>query len=124
MGYYRRLPIGAELQKTGGTHFRVWATTFSNIGIRVSDEPGLTENAITADLKAEGNNYFSGYVPEAKAGQFYKLKLGCMLSLIRRRARNMPAPMAHPLSWILRAIGGMTRVGVEYTVLNALSGRD
>jgi len=79
MEYYRRLPIGAELQKAGGTHFRVWATTSSSIGIRVSDEPGLTEKAITAELEAEGNNYFSGYVPEAKAGQFYKLKLGCML---------------------------------------------
>jgi maltooligosyltrehalose trehalohydrolase len=79
MGFRRQIPIGAELQKAGGTHFRVWATTASSVGIRVADNPGLTENAITVDLESEENNYFSGHIPEAKAGQFYKISLGSML---------------------------------------------
>jgi hypothetical protein len=53
MGYHRRIPIGAELQKAGGTHFRVWSTTASGVGIRVADNPELTENAITVDLEPE-----------------------------------------------------------------------
>src|ERR1700751_2926189 len=72
------MPIGADPQKKGGTHFRVWATT-TNIGILVSDNPQLAENAIRAELEPEGDGYFSGYVPEAKAGQYYKLKIGSTL---------------------------------------------
>jgi maltooligosyltrehalose trehalohydrolase len=73
------MPIGADPQKKGGTHFRVWATTTTNIGILVSDNPQLAENAIRAELEPEGDGYFSGYVPEAKAGQYYKLKIGSTL---------------------------------------------
>jgi hypothetical protein len=39
MKYDRRMPVGAEAQKGGGTHFRVWATTSSEITVRVSSDP-------------------------------------------------------------------------------------
>jgi maltooligosyltrehalose trehalohydrolase len=72
MKYDRRMPVGAEAQKGGGTHFRVWATTSSEITVLVSSDPELKANPAQVALVPDENQYFSGYVPEAKPGDFYK----------------------------------------------------
>ena len=74
MEYYRRMPIGAEVQRNGGggVHFRVWSTTASNVRVRVSGDAEVVNSPVQAVLNPEGNQYFSGYVPEAKAGDYYK----------------------------------------------------
>jgi maltooligosyltrehalose trehalohydrolase len=72
MEYYRRMPVGAEVQRGGGTRFRVWAIKPSRVGVRVSSDPELNTNPVQAVLDSEGNQYFSGYVPRTKAGDFYK----------------------------------------------------
>jgi len=42
----------------------------------MADNPELTANLIAADLQPDGDNYFSGYVAEATAAQFYKFEIG------------------------------------------------
>src|SRR5919204_672612 len=69
----RRCPIGAEVAPDGSIHARVWAphrTAVSFVEVRLDDSI-LT----TVDLQAEGNGYFSGAVPGAKAGALYKFRL-------------------------------------------------
>ena len=63
----RRLPIGAEVAD-GGVHFRVWAP------IRKIVEVAL-DGGETVPLEAEDAGYFSGLVPQARAGSRYKYKL-------------------------------------------------
>jgi maltooligosyltrehalose trehalohydrolase len=77
--YFRRIPIGAELQQSGGTHFRVWATSAASVGVRIGINPELTRDVVTAELNPEGNNYFSVFVPEARAGLCYKYQIGSKL---------------------------------------------
>jgi 1,4-alpha-glucan branching enzyme len=72
MEYYQRMPIGAEVQRNGGVHFRVWSTTAPNVRVRVSGDAEVNNSPLQAVLNPEGNHYFAGYVPEAKAGNFYK----------------------------------------------------
>lgn len=66
------MPIGAEIQPDGGVHFRVWSTTSSDVRVRVSGDAEVSNSPVQATLVSEGNHYFSGHVPEAKAGNFYK----------------------------------------------------
>ena len=70
MKYHRYLPIGAEVQSGGGVHFRLWSTTSSTVRVRVSGDAEGSNSPLQAVLNPEGNQYFSGYVPEAKAGDF------------------------------------------------------
>jgi maltooligosyltrehalose trehalohydrolase len=77
--YLRRIPIGAEVQRSGGTHFRVWATSTASVGIRIGANPDLTEDVIAFELTPEENSYFSVFVPEARAGLFYKYHIGSKL---------------------------------------------
>jgi len=72
MEYHRHMPIGAEVQKGGGVHFRVWSTTSSEIGVRVSGDSEVANSRVQIRLSPEGNEYFSGYLSEAKPGDFYK----------------------------------------------------
>jgi len=64
----RRLPVGAEILPSGEAHFRVWAPR------RRTVEVALEGRGATA-LSAEGGGYFSGTVPEARAGSLYKLRV-------------------------------------------------
>jgi maltooligosyltrehalose trehalohydrolase len=69
----RRLPIGAEIVP-GGAHFRVWAVRPQAISVVLldrSDENPIGESA----LEAEGNGYFSAFVPDVKAGDLYAFRL-------------------------------------------------
>ena len=63
----RRLPIGAEPQRAGGTHFRVWAPERHRVDVVV----GSRDLA----LRDEGNGYFSGLVAEASSGTLYRYRL-------------------------------------------------
>ncbi|MBV8816205.1 MAG: malto-oligosyltrehalose trehalohydrolase [Verrucomicrobia bacterium] len=76
MKHHRRMPIGAEVQKGGGTHFRVWSTTSSELIVCVSSDPELKANRLQVVLTPEEKQYFSGYIPEAKPGDFYKFIIG------------------------------------------------
>ena len=64
---HRRLPIGAEAQRAGGVHFRVWAPRRKTV--HVSHDGG------EAPLAAEGNGYFSGHVADAKVAMRYRYRL-------------------------------------------------
>jgi maltooligosyltrehalose trehalohydrolase len=68
----RRLPVGAEVQPGGGTHFRVWAPRRERVEVvleRGSHEP------IIGELEPEGAGYFSGFVRAAEAGDLYRYRL-------------------------------------------------
>jgi maltooligosyltrehalose trehalohydrolase len=65
----RRLPIGAEVQKDGRTHFRVWAPRRRAVEVVVE---GTAKG--TFALEAEEDGYFSGFAPAA-AETRYRLRL-------------------------------------------------
>jgi maltooligosyltrehalose trehalohydrolase len=65
----RRLPIGAEMQADGRTHFRVWAPRRRVVEVVLE---GVTER--TFSLRAEEDGYFTGLVPAA-VGMRYRFRL-------------------------------------------------
>jgi maltooligosyltrehalose trehalohydrolase len=65
------LPIGAEPQQDG-VHFRVWAPASDKAAVEIQRDGGTLE---PFSLQAEGNGYFSGLMPGAKAGDHYKVLL-------------------------------------------------
>jgi maltooligosyltrehalose trehalohydrolase len=69
----RSMPIGAEPQPGGGTHFRVWAPDVSQVKVWLVDND--ERRGATLPLTPEGNGYFSGLVAEAAAGDLYRLCL-------------------------------------------------
>src|SRR5579859_1816924 len=72
----RRLPVGAEVVPGSGVHFRVWAPKSQRVCLLLSPGPEFNErNLATCELKAEEGGYFSGLVPDAKAGSLYKYQL-------------------------------------------------
>ena len=66
--FQRRIPIGAEVQRAGGVHFRVWAPRRKTVHV-------LHEGGGETPLAAEGTGYFSGHVPAARAGTLYRYRL-------------------------------------------------
>jgi maltooligosyltrehalose trehalohydrolase len=70
---WRHCPVGSEVAPDGSVHARVWAprsTMVSFVEMRVDG------SAISvSELDSEGNGYFSGAVPNARAGTLYKLRL-------------------------------------------------
>lgn len=69
----RRYPVGAE-PGPQGTHFRVWAPRSENVAVVLSDELGMAR-ARRCPLEPEDDGYFSGLVPGALPGQYYKYQL-------------------------------------------------
>jgi len=69
----RRLPIGAEIQEGGGTHFRVWAPR--RAGVQVAIEGPATGTRELHSLAPEPGGYFSGFVSSAGNGSLYRLRL-------------------------------------------------
>jgi maltooligosyltrehalose trehalohydrolase len=63
----RRLPVGAEVQRTGGVHFRVWAPKRRAVAVLVGER--------AAALAPEGDGYFSGTVADARASTRYRYQL-------------------------------------------------
>jgi len=70
---WRQYAVGAEVGSDGSVHARVWAPKRSRVAFVILDPRG--ENGTSIELESEGNGYFSGIVPGAKAGALYKLKL-------------------------------------------------
>ena len=70
----RRLPVGAEIQRSGGVHFRVWAPTSQQVAVLLSEDEDLTD-ALEAPLDSEGNGYWSGSILVACKGMYYHYKL-------------------------------------------------
>jgi len=75
----RRLPIGAEPQSGGGTHFRVWAPAARSVAVAIDD-------AGVRPMEAEEDGYFAVFVPEARRGQRYWFELD--------GDRRMPDPVS------------------------------
>jgi maltooligosyltrehalose trehalohydrolase len=71
--YQRRLPVGAEVQATGGAHFRVWAPRRKRVEIVLESEAGARLSAF--ELTAEDNGYFSAFRPEVSDGALYRFRL-------------------------------------------------
>jgi len=68
-GIKRRLPVGAEVQPNGRTHFRVWVPRRRKVEVVLE---GPAEG--TFRLMAEKGGYFAGFVP-AGAGTRYRFRL-------------------------------------------------
>lgn len=70
----RRLPIGAEPQLGGGTHFRVWAPSSPSVSVELygSERGG---KPLLVPLEPEANGYFSGAIAEAQPGMRYRFRL-------------------------------------------------
>lgn len=74
LAHKRQLPIGTELLKGGGAHFRVWAPKASLVEVELSGDLELKQ-ASRLKLESEPHAYFSGYIAEARAGMFYRFRL-------------------------------------------------
>jgi len=65
----RRLPVGAEVQPSGGAHFRVWAPD------RLRVDVVFEGAADPVALRAEPGGYFGGLAPGVPAGTRYRYRL-------------------------------------------------
>ena len=66
----RRLPVGAELVRGGGVHFRVWAPRRRAVEVVLENAAGPA-----LPLTSEGDGYFAGLAPRASGGALYRLRL-------------------------------------------------
>ena len=72
----RRLPVGAEPMVSGGVHFRVWAPTAKRVAVELTEDAQFRrEQKDTIELEPEKHGYFSGLIPEARAGMLYKFRM-------------------------------------------------
>ncbi|HEY3276178.1 MAG TPA: malto-oligosyltrehalose trehalohydrolase [Syntrophorhabdaceae bacterium] len=76
-GISRRLPIGAEVIKDQGVHFRLWADRHTKAEIVLEGGPGSFRagRPISVEMKAEDRGYFSIFLPEAEDGTLYRIRL-------------------------------------------------
>ncbi len=76
---HRRIPVGAEVQKDGTVHFRVWAPSAKTVEVVIegSDESVRPSSAARTSrgLKHEAGGYFSGIVAGARVGTLYRYRL-------------------------------------------------
>ena len=70
-GVFRRLPVGAEIQPSGGVHFRVWAPRRTRLEIMLEYDA----RCAAFELEAEGAGYFSGVLSDAVRGMWYRYRL-------------------------------------------------
>ena len=61
-------PVGGQLQE-GGAAFRVWANKHQDVLVRINNNNEYR-------LSAEADGFFSGFVPNVRAGDIYKFVLG------------------------------------------------
>jgi maltooligosyltrehalose trehalohydrolase len=74
--FQRNLPVGAEVQKDGGTHFRVWAPSCKNVQVVLEETSSdSTDSREGFELVQDADGYFSGFVPEAGSGSLYRYRL-------------------------------------------------
>ena len=73
----RRLPVGAEVQASGGAHFRVWAPLCQEMQVVIEGGASRsTDFRGDFDLVREANGYFSGLVPAAENRTLYRYRIG------------------------------------------------
>jgi maltooligosyltrehalose trehalohydrolase len=70
--FERRLPVGAELQPGGGTHFRVWSPDAQRVAVAVDRARGGT---VEVPLDREHCGYASVFLPDVGAGDRYRFGL-------------------------------------------------
>src|SRR5258708_7964622 len=70
----RRLPVGAEVQPQGGAHFRVWAPNSRRVRVVLAEEEELSTPR-EAELNAEADGYWSGFVAAARHGLHYRYRV-------------------------------------------------
>jgi maltooligosyltrehalose trehalohydrolase len=87
----RRLPIGAEVSKCGGVHFRVWAPRAHRVDVI------LETDASAVRLEPQADGYHGGLAEAAAVGMRYRfrqrgdpLRTGFWVSLRRGRERSVP----------------------------------
>src|SRR5262245_7658289 len=68
--YTRRLPVGAELQRGGGVHVRVWSPDHREISVVVESASGRVE----VRLVREPCGYASVFVPDGAADDRYRFR--------------------------------------------------
>jgi len=66
----RRLPVGAEVQPRGGTHFRVWAPIRRSVEVVLEGRTGAA-----FPLSRARGGWFAGLVPRARPGTLYRFRL-------------------------------------------------
>src|SRR5208282_2999700 len=73
----RRLPLGADVQPTGGVHFRIWAPDCKQIDVVLesSAAAGKLGQPVLVPMAGEANGYHSAYVSSATAGTRYRYRL-------------------------------------------------
>lgn len=64
----RSFPIGAEVMKGEGVHFRLWAPDHASVTLLLGDK--------SYPMAPEESGYFSLLVPDAGAGDTYRFRLG------------------------------------------------
>ena len=69
----RRLTVGAELQRDGGAHVRVWAPAAKRMELVVPASGGAAEKALAMDREEDG--HFSAFDPDARPGRRYWFRL-------------------------------------------------
>ena len=92
----RRYPAGAEVQPSGGAHFRVWAPRRERVEV--------VTGAGAGELAREPGGYFSGLVPEACAGARYRFRLDGGQSFPDPASRFQPEG-PHGASQVIDAAG-------------------
>jgi maltooligosyltrehalose trehalohydrolase len=106
----RRLPVGAEPQRGGGVHFRVWAPACREVLVEFKDHEGQA-------LLPEPDGYFSALSDAARAGWRYRFQLDFSESVPDPASRFQPdgpqgwSEIVDPASfvWSDRAWRGLTR---------------
>lgn len=63
----RRLPVGAEVQPTGGVHVRVWAPARKRVAVQIEGGPTVA--------LANADGYFAGLIADAGPGTRYRFRL-------------------------------------------------
>jgi maltooligosyltrehalose trehalohydrolase len=96
----RRLPIGAEVQPSGGVHFRVWAPRRRSVVVELRDA-SKNETQEVVPLEAERGGYFSGLAAEADAGTRYGLRLDDEAQLFPDPASRRQPDGPHGLSEVV-----------------------
>ncbi len=70
----RRLPVGAEVQASGGVHFRAWAPASQQVAVIFAQDENLESDAEIA-LTSEAGGYWSGFAAEARVEMHYRYRL-------------------------------------------------
>ena len=71
---FRRLPVGAEVQASGGVHFRVWAPRRKRVEVVLEQAVGA-RSAAAYELESDSVGYFSGLLLDPAPGMLYRYRL-------------------------------------------------